>query len=112
MKPFISLYKKYKRLRNPSLKVQYFTTLNSIYVIFLFKENEKDKKNPCRKSIYIFFFQRQESDFIVKKYIYKPIKLFSINLNLTINPIEKTTLSLYAKQLFCGEKGKNYNSLC
>jgi hypothetical protein len=72
---------------------------------------KKTKKTLVEKA-YIFCFQRQESDFIVKKYIYKPIKLFSINLNLTINPIEKTTLSLYAKQLFCGEKGKNYNSLC
>jgi hypothetical protein len=72
---------------------------------------KKTKKTLVEKA-YIFCFQGQESDFIVKKYIYKPIKLFSINLNLTINPIEKTTLSLYAKQLFCGEKGKNYNSLC
>lgn len=75
------------------------------------KRMKKTKKTLVEKA-YIFCFQRQESDFIVKKYIYKPIKLFSINLNLTINPIEKTTLSLYAKQLFCGEKGKNYNSLC
>jgi len=69
VKPFISLYKKYERLRNPSLKVQNFTTLNGIYVILLCKENEKDKKKLIVKKAYIFCFQGQESDFIIYIYI-------------------------------------------